>query len=119
MKNVTNNGLNKFPVILRYLREQHNLSLDELASAIGVSKNTLFRYENGIRQPTLDVLIRISDYFNVSLDFLVGKNNNVGNQEAAYSYIDLTCMPKKARDSLIEFYDFVMKKYGGQSHEDE
>jgi len=51
------------------------LSQDELAKEVGLSKNTVYNYENGKRLPDADALIKLSDYFNVSVDYLLGREN--------------------------------------------
>ena len=40
-----------------------------------MSQNIISRYENGEREPGIDELIRIADYFNVSLDYLLERSN--------------------------------------------
>lgn len=57
---------------LRELRQAKNLYQEQLARIIGVHKNTISAYENDIRQPSYDVLIRFAHYFNVSTDYLLG-----------------------------------------------
>ena len=57
---------------LRNLRMQKGLTQDELGSALGLSKQALSGYERGRRTPDLYTLIRLADFFEVSLDELVG-----------------------------------------------
>lgn len=63
---------NKFKDILKELRMEKNLGQVELANALGVSKGVISLWENGLREPNMYSLIRISKYFNVSIDELVG-----------------------------------------------
>ena len=55
------------------LRKDKQLSQTELADNVGIHKNVLGKYEREEVKPSIDVAIRIADFFNVSLDFLVGK----------------------------------------------
>ena len=55
------------------LREQHSLSQKEVADACGVVVRAYQRYEYGEREPQLSTLIRLADFYQVSLDTLVGR----------------------------------------------
>lgn len=57
---------------IKGMRKERNLSQDQLAEITGVSKTTISYYENGIRVPDADFLVKIARYFNVSADFLLG-----------------------------------------------
>lgn len=59
---------------LKRLRQSSNIGQVELAKQIGVSKGIISLWENGLREPTLSSLIALADFFNVSLDELVGIN---------------------------------------------
>lgn len=59
---------------LKKLRLMKNLTLEQLGGSFGVTKQTISRWENGTRLPTLDVVVSLADYFNVSLDYLVGRD---------------------------------------------
>ena len=63
---------NKFKDILKELRTERNLGQVELAKAIGVSKGVISLWENGLREPTMYSLISLAEFFNVSIDELVG-----------------------------------------------
>lgn len=51
--------------ILKYLREEKSLSQDDLASALGLSRQTISKYENGETNFTLDVIKKLSRFFDV------------------------------------------------------
>ncbi len=63
---------NKFKDILKELRTERNLRQVELAKEIGVSKGVISLWENGLREPTMYSLILLAEFFNVSIDELVG-----------------------------------------------
>lgn len=69
-----------FGLRIRQLRESRNMSQEELGRRVGRSKPVISSYENNIKTPTLEVLISISNVFNVSLDYLVG----IEKKEALY-----------------------------------
>jgi len=60
---------------IKYLREKNNISQIEFAKKIGVSNTVLSRYESGDRKPDYDTLNRIADYFEVSVDYLLGRTD--------------------------------------------
>lgn len=59
---------------LRLLRKEQNLPQEKTAAEIGVGFSTYRRYETGERVPDADVLVRIADYYGVTLDYLVGRS---------------------------------------------
>lgn len=58
------------------LKNERNLLQKDIAIAIGVTVRNYQRYEKGDQQPTLPVLVRLADYFDVSLDYLVGRSDD-------------------------------------------
>lgn len=57
---------------LKFLREKNNLSREELAVALNITYSALSKYETNNRFPDKDTLKKIAQYFNVSLDYLMG-----------------------------------------------
>lgn len=68
-----------FKDMLKYLRSRENLSQAELASVLGVAKSTISMYEVGKREPDFETLEAIADYFNVDMNFLLGKSGSENN----------------------------------------
>lgn len=62
-----------FSNILKYLRNREHLTQLELANKLGIAKSTISMYENGNREPDFDTLTCIADFFNVDMNFLLGK----------------------------------------------
>lgn len=60
---------------LKELRLQKNLSILELSKNLGVSDATICRWENGISDIKSDDIITISNFFDVSADYLIGLSN--------------------------------------------
>ena len=61
---------------LRGLRERRNVSRRVLSELCGLSKNQIGRYERGEREPTLSTLTQLADYFEVSVDRLLGRTSD-------------------------------------------
>ncbi|MEG1508882.1 MAG: helix-turn-helix transcriptional regulator [Clostridia bacterium] len=68
IQNQTNTNNN-----LRKIRKQNTLTLQKLADKLGTSPQVLSRYERGEHQPDQATLIKLADFFNVSIDFLLGR----------------------------------------------
>ncbi len=55
---------------IRTLRLQRSIPQNDLAQILGVSKSTMSNYERNYSTPDPDILVKIADYFNVSIDYL-------------------------------------------------
>ena len=56
---------------LRLIRKQRNLNQQKVAMDLHISRESLSYYENGKREPSLSLLLEMSKYFNVSINFLI------------------------------------------------
>lgn len=74
---------------LRELREEHDLTQIKLAKILNLNYKTIYRYENGICEPNLSVLIKLAKLYDVSIDYLC----------------DITDIKKRDNESLIEQLD--------------
>ena len=61
---------------LKQLRKERQISQLKLAFDLNMNQNTISRYENMEREADYATLIKFADYFNVSLDYLLGRINN-------------------------------------------
>lgn len=60
---------------LKNLREDADLSQEQLAQYINITQRAYSHYERGSREIPLFILIKLADYYNTSLDYLVGRTN--------------------------------------------
>ena len=58
------------------LRKSHGLTQKQLASELQLSELAIQHYESQRRKPAFDILIALADYFDVSLDYLVGRSDD-------------------------------------------
>lgn len=65
-----------FSLRLKELRKVNNLTLEQLGKNIGSTKATMSNFETGQKKPSLDMVIKIADYFQVSIDYLVGRTDD-------------------------------------------
>lgn len=61
---------------LNELLNERQLGKSDVVSGTGISKSAYYRYISGEREPTTSALLALADYFNVSLDYLVGRSNS-------------------------------------------
>ena len=57
---------------LKILRNKNGISQQKLADAVGVSQQSINKYENHKIEPDIDTLIKIADFFETSVDYLIG-----------------------------------------------
>ena len=62
---------------IRDMREDHDLSQKEVASLLGIQQTVYSRYERGFQTIPLEHLIKLADFYNVSLDYLTGRTNKM------------------------------------------
>ena len=68
-------------VRIKELRKAKKMTQLKLAMELNTNQNTISRYENGEREPSIRDLIKIADYFNVSVDYLIGRTDNPNMQK--------------------------------------
>ena len=61
---------------LKEIRKAKNISQLKLAMDLNTNQNTISRYENGKREPGINELVQIADYFNISIDYLLERTDN-------------------------------------------
>lgn len=65
--------MNKFKERLKELRKEKNITQKKLAKELNISDDCVYNWESGRSEPSIIDLINLSNYFNVSIDYLVGK----------------------------------------------
>ena len=103
---------------LKVLRQEKGISQQQLADVILVSQQSINKYENHNVEPDIETLIKIADFFNVSLDYLVGrtdiremvektKTSDLSDSEAymVSRYRKLSDKQKKCIITLAESYE--------------
>lgn len=96
---------------LKLLREKHGISQQRLASAIGVSQQSVNKYENHNVEPDIATLVKIADYFHTSVDYLIGHSElvdepqfilNVDEIKIVSSYRQLSLGQKESIHLVID-----------------
>lgn len=84
---------------LKTLRIKKKLTQQQLADLLGLTKSVISAYENGLRYPAYDVLIKIASIFKVSTDFLLGVEIK--------REIDTSGLTDEQVEALIELIDTI------------
>ena len=85
---------------IRELREEKGLSQSALANEINTSQRNIGRWENGENEPTYSQLVKLSDFFECSIDYLIGREDDFGNVVLNNSTQNLTF----EEQNLINYY---------------
>lgn len=111
---MSNENYSYFANTLRNLRKSNNYTQEKLAEKLGVSVNLIAMYENGNRFPSIKMLMIISNFFNVSIDELIGHSVNVQNNidEAilGISSEEFNNLSPSDRQSIRDFINFIKSK---------
>ena len=98
----------RFARILQDLREDRDITRKDLATALNISVSTLGMYEQGRREPNIDMLIKMADYFDVSIDFLVGRSFKNENNELLVEALHLKNEIDKLPQGYKNIIDFML-----------
>ena len=103
---------------IKELREEKNISQLELAKKLNLTQQSISLYEKGDREPSIDVLKSIANFFNVSLDYLLGKSDirNYDEDEKEFLFAfhkETEGMTDEEIKDALRFYKEMKKKIKG------
>ncbi len=84
-----------FGARIRQLRQDMKMSQKLLAQRLGISPETMYRYENNLQTPSLERTIQLANILNTSIDYLVGRDSQ--------NMIRLPNLPERKRRILVDF----------------
>lgn len=104
---------------IKYLREEKGLSQENLAKIIGTSQRNIGRWENEENEPSYSHLIKLADYFNCTIDYLVERENDYGitQKESTLSYREqkllraFNQLEDDEKDKIIEDCEYFANKH--------
>jgi len=91
---------------VRSLVSASRMNYSQLSKAIDCPPNLFYRYENGSRTPDLKILVAVSNYFDVSVDWLLGIDQYEESQQ------DMINLYEKAIPEDKKVIDTILQKYG-------
>ncbi len=106
-----------FKDVFKKLRKEKQLTQSELATALGISRSAISMYENGEREPDLETLEAIADYFNVDMNQLTGQEKYLSKESIAYRIRTIMTYQHVTLDELASrldvdknsLYNFIYK----------
>lgn len=93
------------------LREEKNLTQEDIAKAINTSRTNIGRWEKGINEPSASLIIQLADFFRCSIDYLLEREDDYGNISININET-FNCSSKKRE--LIELFDTLSSEYQSQ-----
>lgn len=104
---------------IRELRLEKGLTIKTLATELNIKESTLSKYERAEREPSIEMLILLSNFFNVSVDYLIGKDdckntkyqtisNTLGIDEKTIEIL-LLLSATAYRDSSLDYLEAIIQ----------
>ncbi|QIB26281.1 helix-turn-helix domain-containing protein [Caloranaerobacter azorensis] len=128
--------------IIKRLRKDNNLTQDELANKLNISRSTIGMIETNKREPSNELLVKIANFFNVSIDYLLGRTD-IRNPEKELTledeltpeekellkkikedpelsilFHDLKNAPKKKIKQLLKTWEFIQQQFDEWENEE-
>lgn len=100
---------------IKLLREEFNYTQQDLANKLNCSKSIIGLYENETRKPSMEILIKLSEIFNVSIDYLLGKSDIRNIEElkqarfANYGGVDTEGLDEEDLKELQRHIEYMKK----------
>ena len=102
---------------IKFLREELHMTQQELADKLDGAKSTVAMYEKGDRKPSMDVLLKLSEIFDCSIDYILGKSDirDPEDKEFRFAYHKETegMTDEEIKDAL-RFYKEMKNKIKGE-----
>ena len=89
---------------IKEIRERKHIKQKELAKTLNILPTTLYKYEKGTNNPSCDMLIKIANALDVSVDSLLGNNKNV------FDYDNLSNAQKMMIDIILDLDESTQQK---------
>lgn len=101
---------NEFPRMMKLLRKERHISQKQAADDLGIGQALLSHYETGSRNCSLDFLIQVADYYNVSTDYLLGRSAVSNGSQIAEKDLPENMAVEKARNVDFRNVSLVFMK---------
>lgn len=102
--------MDKFCNNLKYLRKSRSLTQQELADVLGISRQGYAKYENNLGEPDISTLIKLADYFDVTVDSLIGRTSNediLNTVKLSNFYKELLQSDDESIDKIITIWNVI------------
>jgi len=109
--------MNELGKRIQELRKQHNISQNELADRVNVSKAQMSRYEVKGVQPPADILNKIAEVLGTSVDYLINGNTDekakasLKNTELIQRFKDIEALPEEEQNVLLQVISAYIRDF--------
>lgn len=93
------------------LRKKKGLSQAALGKSVGTSGDIIGRYEREIITPSIDVIIKIADALEVSIDFLVGKTTLTLDKDTLQRFKDISNLSDENKNFIFKMVDMAIQNF--------
>ncbi len=104
--------MNNLSKNIKFLRQQRKLTQEDIANVVGKARSLISAWESDDRDITTEDIIKLSNFFNVSMDDLVGKNLQLSKQDDSFDELELLFSKNKdiLTDEDKEYMRFIIEK---------
>lgn len=102
---------------IKKLREEKQKTQLDVSKALGVTYQTIYKYEKGIAVPPADALVKLAEYFNVTTDYLLGRTDTYNPSEEKLTIaasmkngLDISDMTDEEKKFINDFINMVRDK---------
>ncbi len=95
---------------IKILRKAHSLTQEQMAEALGVTVGAVYKWEAGLSMPEIKLIMEIADFFEISVDTLLGYEQQSGNVENRIQRIR-QCIVEKDFEEGVSEVEKALKKY--------
>jgi transcriptional regulator with XRE-family HTH domain len=93
------------------IRKKNGFSQAALGKAIGTSGDVIGRYERGDIKPSIEVVTKIADTLEVSVDYLIGKTDLQLDNEAVQRLVDISKLPSENKNYVLGLIDMALRDF--------
>ena len=93
------------------LRKRKGLSQSDLGKKVDTSGDIIGRYERGVINPSIEVIIKIADTLEVSIDYLVGKTDLELDKDTLQRLKDIALLPNESKTFVLNMLDMALRDF--------
>lgn len=99
------------------LRKSRSKTQEDIAKILGITRPAYTAYETGTRQPDYDSLIKLANYFDVTVDFLLTGERSESEKKTNLFFFDMEGLTKEEIEDIKSHYEYVKwkSKHGGKN----
>ncbi|UOQ47208.1 helix-turn-helix domain-containing protein [Gracilibacillus caseinilyticus] len=94
---------------IRKLRQDKKLTMKQLGEKFSLAESTISGYENGNRKPDMDLVIKLADFFEVSVDYLYGREEKQLDHDNLF-FFDMEGLTEEEINDIKRHIDYVKWK---------